>query len=90
MYLDCILSIAVSEIAVFILKIQRYTQFMGDPRKNSFVLQRHCHHKYKDNFNISRKLIFFHNDSRFQTNLQHNYPEKKTMNVIMQRHRKCG
>ena len=53
MYLDCILSIAVFEIAVFILKIQRYAQFMEDPRKNSSVRQRPCHHKDKDNFNIS-------------------------------------
>ena len=76
MYLDCVLSIEIFEIAVFILKIQRYAQFMEDPRKNSSVRHQPCHHEYKDNFNILRSLIFFINDSRLQTNLQHNYPEK--------------
>ena len=73
-YFDCALSITVFEIAV--LKIQRYAQFMEDPSKNSHARQRLCHHKYKDNFDISLKLIFFDNDSRFQTNQQHKYHEK--------------
>ena len=51
---------------------------MEDPtsRKNSSVQQHPCHHKYKDNFNIPWSLIFFNNDSCFQTNLQHNYSKK--------------
>ena len=32
MYLDCVLSIAVFEIAVFIVKTQWYAQLMEDPR----------------------------------------------------------
>ena len=76
MYLDCVLSIAVFEIAVFIVKIRRYAQLMEDPRKNSSVQQQHFHHKYKENSNISRSLIFFNNDSWLQTNIQHNYSEK--------------
>ena len=62
MYLDCVLSIAVFEIAVFIMKVQRYEQLMENPRKNSSVRQQLCHHKYKENFNISRSLIFFNID----------------------------
>ena len=37
MCLVCVLSDAVFEIAVFIMKIQRQAQLMEDPRKNSFV-----------------------------------------------------
>ena len=76
MCLDCVLSNAFFEIAVFIRKIQRYAQLMEDPRKNSSVRQQPCYHKYKENFNISQSVIFFSNDSCFQTNLQHNYSEK--------------
>ena len=76
MCLVCVLSIAVFEIAVFIVKIQRHVQLMEDPRKNSSVRQQPCHHKYKENFNISRSVIFFYNDSCFHTNLKHNYSEK--------------
>ena len=53
MYLDCVLSIAVFEKAVFIVIIQRYAQLMEDPRKNSSVRQQPCRHKYKENFHIS-------------------------------------
>ena len=49
---------------------------MEDPRKNSSVRQQPCHNKYKENFNISWSLIFFNNDSCFQTNLHYNHPEK--------------
>ena len=49
---------------------------MDDPRKNSSVPQQPFHHKYKENFNISRSYIFLNNDSCLQTNLQHNYSEK--------------
>ena len=52
MYSDCVLSIAVLEIPVFIVKIKRYAQLMVDPRKNSSVRQHSCHQKYKENFNI--------------------------------------
>ena len=76
MCLDCVLSIAVFEIAAFILKLRRYAQLIEDPRKNSSLRQQLFHHKYKENFNISRSLIFFNNDSCLQTNLQHNYFEK--------------
>ena len=47
MYLDCVVSIAVFKIAVFIVKIQWYAQFMEDPRKNSSVPQQPFHHKKK-------------------------------------------
>ena len=33
MYLECVLSITVFEIAVFIVQIQQYAQLMEDPRK---------------------------------------------------------
>ena len=56
MYFDCALTIAVFEIAVYILKIQRCAQYMEVPRKNSSLRQRPCHNKYKDNFDISKKL----------------------------------
>ena len=48
---------------------------MEDPRKNSSV-QQPCHHKYKENIDISWSLVFFNNDFCFQTNLQNNYTEK--------------
>ena len=76
MYLNCVLSSAVFEIAVSFAKIQRYSQLMEGPRKNSSVWKQPCHHKYKENFNISCSLIFFNNDFCFQTKLQHNYSEK--------------
>ena len=49
---------------------------MEDPRKNSSAGQQLWHHKYKENFNISRSLIFFNNVSCFQTNIQHNFSEE--------------
>ena len=49
---------------------------MEDPWKNSSVRQQPCHHEYKENFNISWRIIFFNNDSCFQTSLQRNYSEK--------------
>ena len=50
---------------------------MEDPsKKNSSARQQLCHHKYKENFNISQSLIFFNNDFCFQTNLQHNFSEE--------------
>ena len=77
MCLDCVLSIAVFEIAVFIVKIQRYAQLLEILGKNSSVRQQPCHHEYKESFNISLSIIFFKNDSCVQTNIQHNYSEKK-------------
>ena len=43
MYLDCVLSIAVFEIAAFIWKLRQYPQKMEDPRNivvwdNNFVI----------------------------------------------------
>ena len=76
MYLDFVLLSAVFEIAMFIGKIQQYAQLMEDPRKNSSVRQQPCYHKYKENFNISRSLIFFNNDFCFQTKIQHDYSKK--------------
>ena len=78
MCLVCVLSTTVFEIAMFIVKIQQHAQLMerlDDLRKNSSVRQA-GHHKYGETFNISRSVIFFNNDSCFQTNLQHNYSEK--------------
>ena len=45
MCLVCVLSIAVFEIVVFIMKIQWHSKLMEDPRKNSSVRQL-CYQKY--------------------------------------------
>ena len=37
MCFDFVLSIVIMEIAVFLVKIQRYAQLMEEPRKNSSV-----------------------------------------------------
>ena len=67
MCLFCVLSIALFEIAVFIVKIKDHAQLEEDPRKNSSVRQQPCHHKYQENFNISGSVIFFNNDCCFHT-----------------------
>ena len=59
MCLDLVLSIVIMEMAVFLLKIQRYSQLMEEPRKNSSVRQQSCHHRYKDKNNLSQSFIIF-------------------------------
>ena len=55
---------------------------MEDPSKNSSV-------RHKENDNIARSLIFFNNDFVFKK-IYITIFLKKTMNVITERHRKCG
>ena len=57
MRLNSVSSIDVFEIAAFNLKLRQYEQLMEYPRKYSSARIQPCHHKYKENFNISRCLI---------------------------------
>ena len=50
--------------------------------QNSSVWQQPCHHRYKEKIKYIRSFIIFNNDSCFQNNLQHNYPNKKRRTTI--------
>ena len=84
----CVLSIAVFEIAVLVVKIQRYVQLMEDSRKNGSMRHLPCHHKYNKKifhgvlYSLTMILVF--------KQLYNTISMRKTMNVITQRHRKCG
>ena len=73
MCLDFVLSIVFLEMAVFLLKIQRYAQLMEEPRKIVLCDSNLVIIDTKKKIHISQSFIIFDNESCFLTHLQHNY-----------------